>query len=116
MSRATTPIATLIEELKSDDPKRRINSIKSLPIIANVIGPERTRSELLPFITGKHHNIDRVKNFLELLDDSDEVLVHLSEAFGELNDYIGGNNYTHLLLNPLEKLCYVEEVAVRNKV
>jgi len=52
---------------------------------------------------------------IELLDDSDEVLIHLSEAFGELNDYIGGNNYTHLLLNPLERLCYVEELAVRNK-
>ncbi len=52
----------------------------------------------------------------ELLDDSDEVLLQLAEAFGELNDYIGGNNFTHLLISPLEKLCYVEESAVRNKV
>ena len=58
MTTATTPIATLIKELKSDDPKRRINSIKNLPIIANVIGPERTRSELLPFVTGTYQCIN----------------------------------------------------------
>lgn len=31
-------------------------------------------------------------------------------------DYLGGNQFTYLLLNPLEKLCYVEDVNVRDQV
>ena len=44
-------IPTLIDELKSDDIKKRINSIKHLTIIASALGPERTRAELIPFIS-----------------------------------------------------------------
>ena len=50
--KALQPIIQLIEELKSDDLKRRIHSIKNLGSIASALGPERTRSELLPFIMG----------------------------------------------------------------
>jgi len=50
--KSVTPVATLVEELKSDDPKRRVNSVKSLSLIANVIGTDRTRSELIPFVNG----------------------------------------------------------------
>jgi len=45
-------IPTLIEELKSEEIKKRINSLKHLTIIASALGPERTRSELLPYING----------------------------------------------------------------
>lgn len=44
-------IPTLIDELKSEDIKKRINSIKHLPVIASALGPERTRSELIPFLS-----------------------------------------------------------------
>lgn len=44
-------IPTLIEELKSDEIKKRINSIKHLTIIGSALGPERTRSELIPFLS-----------------------------------------------------------------
>lgn len=44
-------IPTLIEELKSEDIKKRINSIKHLTHIGSALGPERTRSELIPFIS-----------------------------------------------------------------
>ena len=47
-----SPVAVLIDELKSEDPKRRLNSIKYFSTIASAIGPERTRSELLPFVNG----------------------------------------------------------------
>jgi len=100
--KSVTPVATLVEELKSDDPKRRVNSVKSLSLIANVIGTDRTRSELIPFVN-------------ELLDDDEEILVELAESLGELSGYLGGNQYAHLLLSPLEKLCYVEESTVRDK-
>ena len=51
-TKAISPVGVLIDELKSEDPKRRINSIKSFPTIAQTIGQDRTRSELLPFVNG----------------------------------------------------------------
>jgi len=99
---AISPIGVLIDELKAEDPKRRINSIKSFSTIASAIGPDRTRSELLPFVN-------------ELLDDEDEVLLQLAESLSALTDFIGGNQFAHLLLVPLEKLCYIEDVAVRDR-
>ena len=48
-----TPISVLIDELKSEDSKRRINSIKNLATIAIALGPDRTRKELILFLNGK---------------------------------------------------------------
>jgi hypothetical protein len=44
--------SSLIEDLKSPDSKVKINAIKSLSIIAFALGKERTRNELLPFLSG----------------------------------------------------------------
>ncbi|GFH14161.1 TOG domain-containing protein, partial [Haematococcus lacustris] len=44
------PIAILIDELKSDEPMRRLNSVTRLSTIAVALGEERTRSELVPFL------------------------------------------------------------------
>jgi len=61
------PVNLIIDELKSDDIRKRINSVKNLNLIAFTIGPERTRNELIPFIS-------------ELLDDEDEVLIELVDS------------------------------------
>ena len=53
---------------------------------------------------------------IELLDDEDEVLICLSETLPLLLDYVGGPQYYYLLLGSLEKLCYVEDPSVRDKV
>ena len=47
------PIAILIDELKHEDVQCRLNSMRKLPAIARALGPERTRNELLPFISGE---------------------------------------------------------------
>lgn len=57
-----------------------------------------------------------LNSYSELLDDDDEVLLQLAESLSSLTDYLGGSQYAHLLLNPLEKLCYIEDIAVRDKV
>jgi serine/threonine-protein phosphatase 2A regulatory subunit A len=67
------PIAVLIDELRAEDQKKRINSISSLSTISIALGPERTRNELLPYI-------------LDLLEDEEEVLVVLSETLGNMLD------------------------------
>lgn len=85
------PIAVLIDELKNEDIQvscvcammnrkvtrvlffvlfqLRLNSIKKLSTIALALGEERTRTELIPFLT-------------ETIYDEDEVLLALAEQLG----------------------------------
>lgn len=44
------PINLLIDELKSEDIRKRIHSVKNLSLIASTIGPDRARNELVPFL------------------------------------------------------------------
>lgn len=46
------PIAVLVDELKNDDVQIRLNAIRNLSTIAMALGPQRTRDELIPFLTG----------------------------------------------------------------
>ncbi|PIO16566.1 hypothetical protein AB205_0161090, partial [Aquarana catesbeiana] len=80
----------------------RLNSIKKLSTIALALGVERTRSELLPFLT-------------DTIYDEDEVLLALAEQLGTFTSLVGGPEYVHCLLPPLESLATVEETVVRDR-
>lgn len=98
------PIALLIDELKNDDTQLRLNSIRRLSTISRALGEERTRKELIPFLS---ENSD---------DDDDEVLLAMAEELGVLMiPCVGGVEHAHVLLPPLESLCTVEETSVREK-
>ncbi|PNY27236.1 Protein phosphatase PP2A regulatory subunit A, partial [Tolypocladium capitatum] len=96
------PIAVLIDELKHDDVLLRLNAIHRLSTIALALGAERTREELIPFLD-------------ESVEDEDEVLVALSEELGSFIEYVGGSQWGHVLLSPLENLAAIEEPVVRDK-
>ncbi|KAI3401238.1 hypothetical protein diail_11944 [Diaporthe ilicicola] len=96
------PIAVLIDELKHDDVILRLNAIRRLSTIALALGAERTREELIPFLD-------------ESVEDEDEVLVALSEELGNFIEYVGGPQWGHVLLSPLENLAAIEEPVVRDK-
>lgn len=49
------------------------------------LGAERTRSELMPFLT-------------ETIYDEDEVLLALAEQLGSFTPLVGGPEYVHCLL------------------
>jgi len=96
-------IASLMDELKNEDVQLRLNSIRRLNVIAKALGPDRTRQELIPFLN-------------DCVDDEDEVLLALAEELGKnFVDYVGGGEYAHTLLSPLESLSTVEETTVREK-
>lgn len=97
------PIHLLMDELKSEDVVLRLSSIRRLSTIALALGPSRTREELIPFIQYQ-------------LDDEDEVLLVLAEELGNFVEYVGGKEYAHVILGPLENLTAVEETLVREKV
>lgn len=50
------------------------------------------------------------------VEDEDEVLTALSEELGNFVEYVGGPEYAHVLLSPLEHLAAIEEPLVREKV
>lgn len=99
---AIYPIMVLIDELKNDDVQLRLNSIRRLGTIAVALGPERTRNELIPFLT-------------DSTDDEDEVLLALAGELGNFTEHVGGPEYAHHLLQPLEAICAAEETLVRDK-
>lgn len=52
----------------------------------------------------------------ESVEDEDEVLTALSDELGGFVEYVGGPDYGHVLLSPLENLATIEEPLVRDKV
>ena len=52
----------------------------------------------------------------ESVEDEDEVLTALSEELGNFVEYVGGPEWGHVLLSPLENLAAIEEPLVREKV
>ncbi len=71
--------------------------------IALALGVERTRSELIPFLTGLLlFLIIKIKTynflFLDTIYDEDEVLLALAEQLGTFTQLVGGESYVHVLL------------------
>ncbi|CAN0516843.1 unnamed protein product, partial [Ectocarpus sp. 12 AP-2014] len=89
----------LIEHLKAEDINLRVTATRSLPAIADALGPDRVRAELVPFVN-------------DSTDDEDEVLLCMAEQVGKLTAHIGGKQHAHELLVPLEQLASVEESTV----
>ena len=50
------------------------------------------------------------------MEDEDEVLTALSDELGGFVEYVGGPDFGHVLLSPLENLATIEEPLVRDKV
>jgi serine/threonine-protein phosphatase 2A regulatory subunit A len=96
-------ILCLIDELKSEDHATRIHAINSLETIAQAIGDERTREELIPYTS-------------ELLDnDNEEVLSSIAVKLGDLSKYVGDSAHMVCLLPSLTILAANEENSVREK-
>jgi hypothetical protein len=51
----------------------------------------------------------------ESVEDEDEVLTALGDELGNFVDFVGGPEYGHVLLSPLENLAAIEEPLVREK-
>ena len=86
---------------QNDDVQLQLNSIRRLKTIALALGEERTRKELVPFLT-------------DSTDDEDEVLQAIAEELGDFVPYVGGPGHAHTLLPPLEATSTVEETVVRD--
>jgi serine/threonine-protein phosphatase 2A regulatory subunit A len=96
-------ILYLIDELKAEDHNTRLHAINSLDIIAEAIGEQKTRDELIPYIN-------------ELLEDeNEEVLLAIASKLGELAKYVGESSNLGCLIPGLSTLCNNEETVVQEK-
>ena len=91
-----------VRAMQNENVQLRLNSIRRLATIATALGPERTRTELVPFLTDSN-------------DDEDECLLAIAEELACLIPKVGGPEHAHVLLAPLENLATVEETVVRDK-
>ncbi|XP_072125748.1 serine/threonine-protein phosphatase 2A 65 kDa regulatory subunit A beta isoform-like [Mobula birostris] len=104
-SKSSTPgnhTARESEDVGQTRGQSRLNNIKQLSTIALALGVEHTRNELLPLLT-------------DTIFDEDEALLALAEQLGSFTVLVGGPEYVHCLLPPLENLATVEKSVVRNK-
>lgn len=97
-----TSVNSLIENLRAEDPELRLTSMRGIHVIAQTIGPERTKSELLPYLT-------------DYLDESDDVLRVFANALGTMLPDVGGVQHASSLLQPLELLAGLDEITVREE-
>lgn len=49
----TTPLQLLQDDFESSDQEIRLKALKRVKLVADVLGPEVTRSELIPFINSE---------------------------------------------------------------
>ena len=54
-------------------------------------------------------------SIVESIEDEDEVLTALADELGNFVEYVGGPEFAHTLLSPLENLAAIEEPIVREK-
>ena len=93
-----------LEDLKSEEVKRRLVAVKHLADIAKAFGGDRTRKELIPFLK-------------EYEDDEEEILVELAGQMYLISKIIGDKDsaladligYFHIVLN-------YEDYSVINEV
>ncbi|KAG8347548.1 serine/threonine protein phosphatase 2a regulatory subunit [Trypanosoma vivax] len=102
MSEHFNSVNSMIANLRSEDPETRLNSMRGIHVIASTLGPERTRDELLPYLT-------------DYLDENDEVLRVFANALGTMLHEVGGVTYVQSILGPLELMSSLDEVTVRDE-
>lgn len=94
------PVQLLQEDLKEDDTELVVQSLGRLNIVAMALGPQRTRDELLPYLS-------------EYKTDKDEVNAVLAKQLGSLVDLVGGQEHVAAFLPILEKHAALEETLIR---
>lgn len=95
-------LCQLIEDLKHEESEARLAATKELNTIATALGPERVRTELLPYIA-------------DSVDDEDEVLEELCEQLANFIPLVGGETHAYHILPVYEAIASGEEAVLRVK-
>ena len=94
-------IIEFIKGMKSDDRALRLTSLAKMPVIAQALGPERTRDELIPYA-------------IDITNHSLSDLAKIAEILGTMLNFVGGPQQANSLLQTLRFLCENEDMFVRD--
>lgn len=56
-SKKKSDLANTLDDLRCDDPKKRLNAVQDIKEVAVALGPSRVRSELVNFLACKPQQI-----------------------------------------------------------
>jgi hypothetical protein len=104
----TSKIIEWLEDLKSEDVKRRVISVGKLHEISAAFGPKKTRELILPFLIGETN--------LEFEDDDEEVLLELASQMEGLAHTLYTVNSVTSIVKYFKILFVYEDYSVINKV
>jgi len=93
------------EEIRNESAMIKISAVNNVNLIASALGPQKTVSELIPFI------VQVVQE--EPLCNDEEFLFSMAKQYSVLSNYVAGNY--ELLIAPLEHLASQEETVVRDQ-
>ncbi len=104
MSAEINRLIDYLEDIKSEEVKRRLVAVKHIVDIAKAFGPEKTKQALLPFL--KEYEDDEEEIMIELAGQIYQISKILGEKDSSLPDLIG---YFYIMLN-------YEDYSVINEV
>jgi serine/threonine-protein phosphatase 2A regulatory subunit A len=105
MSLDFNPLEFFTEEIKSENASIKIGAVNKIHLIASALGPQKTASELIPFV------IQCCKT--EPFCNDEEFLFIIAKQFASLSQYINGHD--EMLMDPLEYLAAQEETVIRDQ-
>lgn len=70
-SKKKAELTTILDDLRSEDPKKRLAAVMEIREIASAIGPQRVRSEFVGFLAG----ISKI--IKEFVDDEENIVLEL---------------------------------------
>jgi len=97
-------IALVIEDLKSEDPTVKVQAVSKLYSVAQIIGKERVKEELIPYLI----------EIIEEKDNEDEFLLQLTDQLGQLSSILDMPDI-YTLLSLFEILVSMEEPSIRDR-
>mmetsp|Transcript_16966 Transcript_16966/g.36527 ORF Transcript_16966/g.36527 Transcript_16966/m.36527 type:complete len:591 (+) Transcript_16966:118-1890(+) len=98
-------LAFFKEEIKNENAAIKIGAVNRLNLIASALGPAKTVSDLIPYVTNVVQE--------EPLCNDEEFLFSMAKQYAVLSDYINGHD--ELLIAPLEHLAAQEETVIRDQ-
>jgi serine/threonine-protein phosphatase 2A regulatory subunit A len=93
-------IRKMIPAIRSEDKALRLQSLENLPKIAQLLRPQRTRDELIPFT-------------IETPDHDDAALCTIARVLGQMLNEVGGPKHINSLLDALWYICESEDNSIR---
>lgn len=95
------PLDLLKAELSTNDMDHQLSCLGRLGIIARALGPEKTRTALIQYLTGV------------ISEDHDHIRSVVAQQLNDFVPYVGGPNFNFTLFPILHKLVNMEETVVR---